>query len=43
VVASSVMLVVVLLAFSSKAYRRLTHSYDSAAAAEAPVAVLQAA
>ena len=38
VVASSVMLVVVLLAFSSKAYRRLTESYDGAAPAEAPVA-----
>ena len=38
VVASSVMLVVVLLAFSSKAYRRLTHSYDGAAPAEEPVA-----
>jgi len=38
VVASSVMLVVVLLAFSSKAYRRLTQSYDGAAPAEVPVA-----
>ena len=38
VVASSVMLVVVLLAFSSKAYRRLTQSYDGAAPAEEPVA-----
>lgn len=43
VVASSVMLVVVLLAFSSKAYRRLTQSYDGAAPVEAPAAVLQAA
>jgi DHA3 family multidrug efflux protein-like MFS transporter len=36
VVASSVMLVVVLLAFSSKAYRRLTQSYDGASPAVEP-------
>jgi MFS transporter, DHA3 family, multidrug efflux protein len=39
VAASSVMLVVVLLAFSSKAYRRLSRSYDSASPAVAPAAV----
>ena len=39
VAASSVMLVVVLLAFSSKAYRRLGRSYDSAPPAVAPAAV----
>ena len=37
VVASSVMLVVVLMAFSSRAYRRLTQSYDGAAPDEASV------
>ena len=35
VTASSVMLVVVLLAFSSKAYRRLTQSFDEAGAGSA--------
>lgn len=39
VAASSVMLVVVLLAFSSKAYRRLTRSYDGASPAVEPAAV----
>ncbi len=40
VTASSVMLVVVLMAFSSKAYRRLTQSFDEAAPAMEPAAVL---